>query len=316
MRHLNKQERAQWAEKIVQASEGNPPDEMPTESALACMEQLHQKSVLLKELKKVKLKASNGTPGALPTAHPNKAALSVGASHSSGASSLSTASAHQSVHIELDGTIERALALKNAGHQKVGALVFCSAKRPGGGWLSGASAQEESISLCSTWALGCEHDGFHKAVSDYDYTDEVLSLEGHIIAKRPGEWLDLPEAVHFVGFAAPNLKAWRESGVSITSSVRSALTLSKLTHRCELALEAFEKAGCDAVVLGAIGCGVFEMDPVLAAKAWQVALSNREPLPFRVEFALTENPSPAIAEAFKSLDSKSTTALVKKKKTM
>lgn len=206
------------------------------------------------------------------------------------------------LNVVRQGSIEHALDLRAQGHQKVGVLVFCSARRPGGGWLSGASAQEESISLCSTWALGAHNPQFHDIDHrDFTYSDAILILHGHILSRQPGQYLPTPEAAAFIGFAAPNLKAFEESGVNIQTDDFRKRCLHIMRERCSLSLDAFEQSQCDAIVLGPIGCGVFRNDPGIVAQAWLEALALKKRGFSQVGFALSEQPSPAIAQAFEAI---------------
>lgn len=84
---------------------------------------------------------------------------------------------------------------------------------PGGGWDGGAFAQEEAVALCLTWALGCRHERFHgRKHLDYFYGDETLIQSASIVASAPGSWLDSPVQCAMAGFAAPNMRALKESG--------------------------------------------------------------------------------------------------------
>jgi uncharacterized protein (TIGR02452 family) len=181
----------------------------------------------------------------------------------------------------------------------VGVLVFCSAKRPGGGWLSGATAQEESIAVRSTWGLGCRNAGFH-GVSHKDsfYSDAVLAMDARILASSPGVWLADPVGVSMAGFAAPNMRALRESGADPRDAKHAARCEKALAERMGKALRAFESMGAKRLVLGAVGCGVFEVDPALCARCWKAALSNFGAAFDEVVFALGPKPSPSIGSAF------------------
>lgn len=213
----------------------------------------------------------------------------------------SSGQAGSPAQVHFEGAIERALALSFIS-KKVGILVFCSAKRPGGDWLSGSMAQEEAISMCSTWALGCALAEFHQAShADFFYGDDVLSMDGAIIASRPGSWLPDPISASFAGFAAPNMKALRESGADPETIENKKRLLDALARRCKIALQALSDSGCDSIVLGAIGCGVFEVDPLIAAQAWREALASHGAGFSRIDFALSDAPSASIAQAFGQL---------------
>jgi uncharacterized protein (TIGR02452 family) len=94
----------------------------------------------------------------------------------------------------------------------VACLVFASAKNPGGGFLSGAQAQEESIARssalypCQTAAR--EFYDFHRRQGDLRYSDHVIYSPGvPVFRADDGALLDEPYAVSFLTAAAPNLGA-------------------------------------------------------------------------------------------------------------
>ena len=80
-------------------------------------------------------------------------------------------------------------------------LVFASAKNPGGGFLSGAQAQEESIARssalypCQT-AAG-EFYSFHRRQGDLRYSDRVI-YSPHVPVIRGGRRGTARGAVHGV----------------------------------------------------------------------------------------------------------------------
>lgn len=194
-------------------------------------------------------------------------------------------------------------SLEACEEPRVGVLVFCSATRPGGGWLSGATAQEESISRSSTWALSCAHPQFHSDQGNdgYFYKNAVLSVEGAVF-ERNNIPMDLPAPVHFVGMCAPNARAMEEHHQDVSSPKVHAKIVDALARRMQLALQAFADAGCKTVVLGAVGCGVFRIDFDDCVLAWTQAL-QRDGAPFeRVLFALGPKPSLDMEKAFSGLE--------------
>lgn len=195
-------------------------------------------------------------------------------------------------------------SLEAAEGNRAGVLVFCSATRPGGGWLSGATAQEESISRASTWALSCAHPEFHTERSNnrYFYKDAVLCVDG-VVFERNNTPLAKPAPVHFVGMCAPNARAMKDHGMHPQATAIRQRIVDALVCRMRLALQAFGDARCTTVVLGAVGCGVFQIQPEDCVKAWKAALAL-DGAPFeRVVFALGPAPSLDIQQAFSGLAS-------------
>lgn len=194
-------------------------------------------------------------------------------------------------------------SLECADEPGAGILVFCSATRPGGGWLTGATAQEESISRASTWALSCYNPQFYsdKGNDGYFYKNAVLSVAGKVFETNNIP-LAKPALVHFVGMCAPNARAMEEHHQHPESAAVRNKIVDTLVLRMRMALQAFSQAGCKTVVLGAVGCGVFRVQLDDCVQAWEKAL-RLDGAPFeRVVFGLGPNPSADMKKAFAVLE--------------
>lgn len=154
------------------------------------------------------------------------------------------------------------------GRGPVAALNFASAKNPGGGFLNGSQAQEESLarssalhaSLLRAW----EFYERHRASSSLLYSDAMIwSPSCPIFRDDDGELLDEPQRVSFITSPAPNAGAAEQNRPE-----ELPLIPEVLRRRAEyvLALAVFQ--GCQRIVLGAWGCGVFRNDPAIVAAAF------------------------------------------------
>jgi len=88
------------------------------------------------------------------------------------------------------------------------ALVFASARNPGGGFLRGAKAQEEDIARASA-LHAClqsvpEFYAFHRASSDLRYSDRVIYSPDVPVFRGDAGRLDRPYPLSFLTAAAPN----------------------------------------------------------------------------------------------------------------
>lgn len=107
-------------------------------------------------------------------------------------------------------------------------LVFASAKNPGGGFLTGAQAQEESIARSSALypcqgAAG-EFYAFHRRQGDLRYSDRVIySPRVPVFRADDGALLEEPYTVSFLTAAAPNLGAILTSQPTAAGSVPGVL---------------------------------------------------------------------------------------------
>lgn len=178
--------------------------------------------------------------------------------------------------VDMD-TISAMLASRAAGETPCG-LIFCSSRRPGGGWESGARAQEEDVSLASLWALQAER------VADFYNASEgvgALNADALIHASRSlilfdaqGALLDQPEPCSFIGFAAPNATGLASQGHDPLSGRWPGAIEKSLLTRARATLRLAAEAGSPPLILGAIGCGVFGLAPELVARCWKSALEQ------------------------------------------
>jgi uncharacterized protein (TIGR02452 family) len=164
---------------------------------------------------------------------------------------------------------------KSQQFQKIGVLNFASAKNPGGGFLKGAQAQEESLARSSALyssLLRCpEYYDFHRSHSSLLYSDRIIYSPGCPVFRRDdGTLLEQPYLVDFITSPAPNAgEIWRnqpEDRQKIPEVLcdRGAKLLSLAAYY-----------NCDALVLGAWGCGVFRNQPSMVAQMFADLLLDK-----------------------------------------
>ncbi len=153
------------------------------------------------------------------------------------------------------------------------ALVFASARNPGGGFLGGARAQEEDIARASA-LYACQLTApafyaYHRAEPDLRYSDRVIySPDVPVFRDHDGSLLERPYGLSFLTSAAPNLGAILRSQPQHAASVPSILAT-----RAERILRVAAAHGHRRIVLGAWGCGVFRNSPEVVASAFRAALA-------------------------------------------
>ncbi|GIG89403.1 TIGR02452 family protein [Plantactinospora endophytica] len=151
-------------------------------------------------------------------------------------------------------------------------LVFASARNPGGGFLNGAQAQEESIARASA-LYPCLREAWdfylaHRADPDLGYSDRIVhSPAVPVFRDDRGDLLAAPYPVSFLTSAAPNLAAMRRNQPDRTGDVPAVLR-----RRAARVLAVAAAYGHRQLVLGAWGCGVFGNDPTVVAEAFAEAL--------------------------------------------
>jgi uncharacterized protein (TIGR02452 family) len=164
-------------------------------------------------------------------------------------------------------------------------LNFASAKHPGGGYRSGAQAQEESLARSSA-LVACldrvpEFYAHHLRQRDLRYSDRVICSPGvPVFRNDDGELLAEPYPVTFLTSAAPNAGALRDHGQEQDLS-------AVLAARGRQVLAAAVLHDVQRLVLGAWGCGVFRNDPAVVATMFAALLRDEFPGAFeQVTFAV------------------------------
>lgn len=154
------------------------------------------------------------------------------------------------------------------------ALVFASARNPGGGFLTGAKAQEEDIARASA-LYEClltaeEYYDHHRASRDLRYTDRVIYCpDVPVFRGDDGTLLAEPYGLSFLVAAAPNLGAILTNQPDLAGTVPAVLK-----RRAERVLRIAMAHGHRQIVLGAWGCGVFRNPPEIVAEAFRHALTE------------------------------------------
>ncbi|WP_329079931.1 MULTISPECIES: TIGR02452 family protein [unclassified Streptosporangium] len=153
----------------------------------------------------------------------------------------------------------------------VGCLNFASAKNPGGGFLRGTQAQEESLAYASgLYRCLVEVPDFyasHRRRGDPLYSDRaIFSPAVPVFRDDRGGLLARPYPVSFLTVAAPNAGAMDES------DERRARLPEVLFERSGRVLSLFAALGLRGLVLGAWGCGVFRNSPALVAACFATHL--------------------------------------------
>ena len=184
---------------------------------------------------------------------------------------------------------------------KIAVMNFANAFYAGGGVTKGSGAQEEC--LCRTSTLypllyrRSLRDTFYKHHHDLDTpkaSDSLIYTEGVVICKTDE---DLPKrmpkekwvTVDVITIAAPDLRKKSNmhaelvgGGTYMNNAELFGYHVKRAIHM--LTVAAAKKA--DVLVLGAFGCGAFENDPEVVARAYKVALQEFPKMFKRIEFAV------------------------------
>jgi uncharacterized protein (TIGR02452 family) len=166
-------------------------------------------------------------------------------------------------------------------------LVFASARNPGGGFRTGARAQEEDIARASALhaclAAAPAFYEHHRTEPDLRYSDRVIySPAVPVFRDDTGTLLQQPYRTALITAAAPNLRAVRANQPHLADSVPQVLR-----NRTVRVLQVAAAHGHTRLVLGAWGCGVFGNDPTVVADAFAAALRRVDAFD-RVVFAVLD----------------------------
>ncbi|AZA91638.1 Uncharacterized protein conserved in bacteria [Chryseobacterium nakagawai] len=171
--------------------------------------------------------------------------------------------------------------------EKVMCLNFASAKNPGGGFINGAEAQEESLArtsgLYETLLMAEDYYTLHRSMTSCFYTDTMIySPKVPVFRKDKGELLSKPVLCNFITSPAVNAgvvkrqEPQRENEILGAMDIRTDKMLALALHQ-----------GNETLILGAWGCGVFKNDPKEIAGLFKRYLHGKYKNKFkRVVFAV------------------------------
>ncbi|MDE6732916.1 MAG: TIGR02452 family protein [Oscillospiraceae bacterium] len=147
-------------------------------------------------------------------------------------------------------------------------LNFASYRHTGGGFITGAWAQEEAICHDSTlYNVLREFGSFYaeneKTLNRSLYTDRAIFSPG-IIFERDGKAAECS----VITCAAPNFSAARGRGVTQGENETA------LAKRVDFVISIAEEQACETAILGAWGCGVFRQDPRVVARMFKERLKS------------------------------------------
>jgi uncharacterized protein (TIGR02452 family) len=158
---------------------------------------------------------------------------------------------------------------------RIGVLSFASATKPGGGFLSGAQAQEESIARASTLYTSIitptanQFYQLHKKDRRGGFYSHAMIFSPSVIVLRDdsGAWVP-PHQIEVVTSAAVNAGVVRERAGESSSPDVGARIEGVMRERMARILFLFELQGLRNIVLGSFGTGVFRNDVSMIADIW------------------------------------------------
>ncbi|KAF2964397.1 hypothetical protein GQX73_g9166 [Xylaria multiplex] len=167
---------------------------------------------------------------------------------------------------------------------KVGILNMASPLSPGGGFLNGATSQEESLCMCTTLLPALRDEFYRLPELGVVHTPDVLVF-------RSGS--PLPSAIEKGGMEGedkkdliPKKDRWFVDVVSAAmlrlpdiehGRYASATDRELVVRKMRSVLRVFAAKGCSRIVLGAWGCGAYGNPISEIAEAWRRVLLGLDP---------------------------------------
>ena len=143
-------------------------------------------------------------------------------------------------------------------NNKVGVLNFASYKNPGGKFLEGSMAQEESL---------CHHSTLYPVLErcnefyEFNRTHLNNSLYNHRVLYTPNIIFDDRYAVDVLTCAFPNMGPYSH----YRKPINTEYYIDLLSNRVDSIFQTAWMNDVHTLILGAIGCGVFKNSPAVVA---------------------------------------------------
>ncbi len=157
--------------------------------------------------------------------------------------------------VEKETTLEGCKRSVDEGYKTL-ALNFASAKNPGGGFLNGSNAQEESLARAS----GLYHSIYDSSMYDHNRENNNKCLYSHQMIYSPNipifrnnddQLIEEPYHVSFITSPAVNANEAYKRGVN------DKIIYDTMYERIDGILSIARHHKYECVVLGSFGCGVF-----------------------------------------------------------
>lgn len=206
---------------------------------------------------------------------------------------------HMTISVTGEPTLGAMIRLDAQGGGHLACLNFAAAKHPGGGFLGGAMAQEESLARSSAlYACLRRQPSYyerHRAHASHHYLDlAIFSPHVPFVCDDEFHWLDRPVLASVLTCAAPMATALRGDGELDPAPVEATLR-----RRAGFILAVAAHHRVERLVLGAWGAGVHGNDPVIVADAFATWLEGLFSHAFtEVVFALHGEPGKRNYDAF------------------
>lgn len=172
--------------------------------------------------------------------------------------------------IEIKNADSVSAIISESVNEKLAVLNFASYKEPGGKFMAGSSAQEESL---------CHKSFLYNVLSQFKkyYANNCKAKNKALYKNRALYSKDIifvtdgqQRRCDVITCAAPNITAGRKY-----CNVSNALNIKELTSRCDFVLAVLAEQDAETIILGAYGCGVFGQSPEDVANIFKNLLTTK-----------------------------------------
>lgn len=175
----------------------------------------------------------------------------------------------QTIQFLQTDTVSGASHLLRNGHEKVVILNFANRTRVGGGYTTGAGAQEEF--LCRGTTLYPVLDALKdKGFYPIGHDELIYSPDIMVIRNGPETNFEFRDQPFKFGVLTQAAFDFRGPEKTISDGEYTRVTRQKIRQQIAEAAN----RGADALVLGAFGCGAFANDPQVMASLYREALEE------------------------------------------
>ena len=175
------------------------------------------------------------------------------------------------IRVVQDTSVDAIFKIKTEGKRAV--LNFASYKHPGGGYIKGAMAQEESLCHASDLYNVLKNDKFKNDFYDYNKEhlnkglyDSRLIYSPDIIFYNENEE---SKTCDVITCAAPNSTVAKDY-----QHISEDVLLQVMKDRILMILRVAQENKVKVLILGAFGCGVFGNNPIITAKIFKECLTK------------------------------------------
>ncbi|KAI0441464.1 hypothetical protein F4803DRAFT_414512 [Xylaria telfairii] len=168
-------------------------------------------------------------------------------------------------------------------NQRIAAINLASDKNPGGGWLSGAMAQEEALCYRSSLALSLHAHYYPWTPTTGVYTRDVVIVRssmraGHdlLVPQTPAMQLPIVSVISVAAIRRPAIRKVFENGQYRRSVFKFPADRNLTKNKMRLTLRIAARQKHELLVLGAMGCGAFRNPEEEIAQCWSEVLDEAE----------------------------------------